>query len=92
MNIKTNAVVGSTGNNSVNLSNGFSAGTLTAEGNINLSGISTVGVLSSTSLNATTITVSSLSGNGSGLTNIPNVQSSRIIAFKYIFSDPPLRS
>lgn len=92
MNIKANAVVGSTGNNSVNLSNGFYGGSISLQGNIVIGGITTVGILSSTSLVTTTINVNSLSGNGSGLTNVPNIQTSRVIALKYIFADPPLRA
>lgn len=69
-----------------------SGNTITAQGNVNLSGISTVGVLSSTSLTATTITATSFSGNGSGLTGLPVVNSGKVIALKLIFDPIPFRS
>ena len=80
MNIKSNSVVSSNGNESVNLPNGFSVGSLTAQGNFNISGITTSETLNTNGLTASVVNVRSLSGNGSGITNVPNLQSSRVIA------------
>lgn len=93
MNIKTNSVVNYDDTGPTGLSNGYSVGILTSQGNQNLTGISTIQTISATQINSSTISVSDgLNGNGSGLTNLPNIQSSRIIALKYIFADPPLRA
>lgn len=92
MNIKSNSIVSSNGNESVNLPNGFSVGSIIVQGNLNLLGITTSQSVNSNEIFATSVNVESLSGNGSGLTNTPNIQSSRVIALKYIFADPPLRA
>ena len=92
MNIKTNSVIGSNGNKSVSLPNGFYVGSLSAQGNLNITGITTSEVLNTNGLNASIVNVSSISGNGSGLTGVPNLQSGRVIALKYIFADPPMRA
>lgn len=93
MNIKTNSVVNYEGTGSIELPNGYSVGILTSQGNQNFTGISTIQTISAVNINSSTISISNgLNGNGSGLNNLPNIQSGRIIALKYIFSDPPLRS
>ena len=92
MNIKSNSIVSSNGNESVNLPNGFSVGSIIVQGNLNLLGITTSQSVNSNEIFATSVNVESLSGNGSELTNTPNIQSSRVIALKYIFADPPLRA
>lgn len=92
MNIKTNAIVNYNGTEPTELPNGYSVGILTSQGNINISGISTIETISGTSLNSSTISVTSMNGDGSGLTNLPSLQNGRVIALKYIFADPPLRS
>jgi hypothetical protein len=38
------------------------------------------------------VTASTFVGNGSGLTGVQSISSSKSIALKYIISDPPLRS
>lgn len=58
--------------------------TLAISGNINNTGVSTVGVLSATSANITGIVTATFVGDGSGLTGIPVVTSSKAIAFAYI--------
>lgn len=65
---------------------------ISGEGNLSLSGISTVGVVSTTSLTATTINASSFSGNGSELTGLPVINSGKVIALKLIFDPIPFRS
>lgn len=92
MNIKTNAIVNYNGTEPIELPNGYSVGILTSQGNINISGISTIETISGTSLNSSTISVTSMNGDEYGLTNLPSLQNGRVIALKYIFADPPLRS
>ena len=66
---------------------------LNVQGNVNLTGISTVGLLSATNAVVSGIvTATSFIGDGSGLSNIASVSASKSIALKYIISDPPLRS
>ena len=66
---------------------------LNVQGNVNISGVSTVGLLSATNAVVSGIvTATSFIGDGSGLSNIASVSASKSIALKYIISDPPLRS
>ena len=66
---------------------------LNVQGNVNISGVSTVGLLSATNVSVSGIvTATSFIGDGSGLSNITTVSASKSIALKYIISDPPLRS
>ena len=96
MNIKTNSVVGNDGNSAIQLTYGAtlpSGSRLNVQGNVNLTGISTVGLLSATNAVVSGIvTASTFVGNGSGLTGVQSISSSKSIALKYIISDPPLRS
>ena len=67
--------------------------TLTANGNINLIGVSTVGFLTVSNVNVSgVVTASSFVGDGSGLVGLQVVDASKSIALKYIIADPPLRS
>jgi hypothetical protein len=95
MNIKTNSVVGNDGNSAIQLTYGAtlpSGSRLNVQGNVNISGVSTVGLLSATNANVSGIvTATSFIGDGSGL-SITTVSVSKSIALKYIISDPPLRS
>ncbi len=92
MNIKANSVVNYNGTGATELPNGYSVGILTSQGNQNIIGITTIQTISGTSANCTTISVTSMNGNGSGLTGTTSIQNGRVIALKYIFADPPLRS
>ena len=96
MNIKTNSVVGNDGNSAIQLTYGAtlpSGSRLNVQGNVNISGVSTVGLLSATNASVSGIvTATTFVGDGSGLSNIISVSSSKSIALKYIISDPPLRS
>ncbi len=65
---------------------------VSAAGNVNISGISTVATISATNINATTVSATSFSGNGSQLTGLPIVNSGKIIALKLIFDPLPFRS
>lgn len=64
---------------------------LEVQGNI-LSGVSTAGFTTSNNFFAGIVTSTTFSGNGSQLTGLPTFTTSKIIAYKYILSDPPLRS
>ena len=57
---------------------------LEVQGNINLTGVTTVGQLSSTNLTATTIVANSFVGDGSELTGLPTVDSGKAIAIALI--------
>ena len=66
---------------------------LTVNGNINLTGVSTVGILSAT--NAVIIgvvTATSFRGDGSQLTGVQSVDPSKSIALRFIIADHPHRS
>lgn len=65
---------------------------VSAQGNVSISGISTVGTVNATSVNATTVSANSFTGNGSQLTGLPVVNSSKVIALKLIFDPLPFRS
>lgn len=93
MNIKSNSVLSSNGLNSVNLPNSISIGSslLNVYGNIH-SGVITATTLTASSLTATTVSSSNCIGDGSQLSGLETTTVNRIIALKYIFADPPLRS
>jgi hypothetical protein len=57
---------------------------LEVQGNINLTGVTTVGQLSSTNLTATNIVANSFVGDGSSLTGLPTVDSGKAIAIALI--------
>jgi hypothetical protein len=99
MKIKSDSIVSSNGSGPVEFSYGVSlplGNKLNIQGdvNINATGISTVGFLSATNVNAGVgnVTATSFVGDGSGLTGVPSVSVSKSIALRYIIADPPLRS
>ena len=61
-------------------------------GSVVTSGVTTVGFLTAQNATVGVITATTLIGDGSGLTNVPTVTTSKSIALKLILSDPPLRS
>jgi hypothetical protein len=66
---------------------------LNIQGDINIAGVSTVGFLSATSINASGIvTATSFVGDGSGLLAVPTVSASKSIALKIILDPLPFRS
>ena len=66
---------------------------LNIQGDINIAGVSTVGFLSATSINASGIvTATSFVGDGSGLTGVPTASASKSIALKIILDPLPFRS
>lgn len=94
MNIKSNSVAGSNNLDAVNLPNSISIGSsiVNVFGNVQTTGVVTTTTLNSNSVNTTTISSPNFIGNGSQLTNITTTNASKVIALKYILSDPPLRS
>jgi|GEM_PF-2210615 len=96
MRIRSDSIVNKNGDGSIQFSNGAVAAEgqpIIVQGNLNISGIATVGFLTAKNANITgVITATSFVGDGSQLTNIPTVNTSRSIALRYIIADPPLRS
>jgi len=67
--------------------------TLTSSGNINLSGISTVGFLTATTANIVgVITATYFYGDGSGLTNLPSVSTAKMRIIREIMGSHPFRA
>ena len=95
MNIRSNSIVNKNGNDAVQLTYGASVPSgqlLNVQGNLNVSGIVTVGFLTAKNANVTgVITATSFVGSGSGLTNVPVVSTSKSIALRYIIGDHPHR-
>lgn len=94
MKITANSIVDSLGTGEVTIDDASfkSVGILTAFGSVNIAGVATVGIISSTNVSCTNINSQSLVGDGSGLTNIDSTTPSKAYAFKIILGDPPLRS
>jgi len=94
--LRVNSIVNRNDNNTVQLSYGAtvpSGQLLNIQGNLNISGIATVGFLTAKNANITgIITATTFSGNGSQLTNVPVVSSSKSIALKMILDPLPHRA
>lgn len=67
-------------------------GELALNGEVDITGITTVGFVTAQHANVGIITAVTFNGDGSGLTNVPSLQTSKAYALKLVFSDPPLRS
>ena len=66
---------------------------LTVNGNINVAGLSTIGILSATNAVVSGIvTATSFRGDGSQLTGVQSVSPSKSIALRFIIADHPHRS
>ena len=94
MNIRTNSVVNKTDTGVVNAVYGtlISTGVHNVLGDIRVSGIATVGFVTTKNGNITgVITATTLVGDGSRLVNVPSVSTGKSIALKLIIGDPPLR-
>lgn len=94
MNIKTNSIVNKTDTGGVNAVYGtkVSTGVHNVQGNINISGVTTVGFLTANNANISgVITATSFVGDGSQLQGVPTVSSAKSIALRYIFGDLPYR-
>ena len=84
--IRVDSIVDLSGTGPVNLPNSAiipDGGVLKANGNVNV-GVATVGVLTTTSLNASTVTASSFVGDGSQLTGLPIINNGKAIALTLI--------
>jgi hypothetical protein len=93
--IKVNSISNRLDEGPPELSNGAilpSESSLTVSGGLNLTGISTVGDISATNIDASTVTASSFVGDGSQLTGLPTVSQSKIIALKIIMDPLPFRA
>ncbi len=67
--------------------------TFNIQGNLNHTGISTVGILTITNANVSGIvTATTFKGNGAGLTNIPAASIGKIFALQTILDPMPFRS
>jgi len=86
--IRVDSITDVNGTGAVTLSYGASIPSgqlLNVQGNLNISGIATVGFLTAKNANITgVVTATTFSGNGSQLTNIPVVSSSKSIALAII--------
>lgn len=95
MNIKSNSVVGSNGVSSPSFPDGMkmSGNIINNYGNLNLIGITTLSNINANTSISNVVYSTSYVGDASGLTGIvTTTTSSKVIALKYLFSDPPLRS
>jgi len=96
MRIRSDSIVNKNNNGEVQFITGASTGEgqpIIVQGNLNISGIATVGFLTAKNANIIgIITATTFSGNGSQLTNIPVVSVSKLIALKLIIGDHPHRS
>jgi len=93
--LRTDSITNKTGDGSVNLDQGAtipSDKNIVSSGNINATGISTVGFLSVTNASVGIVTATTFVGDGSGLTQISGVSIAKSIALRSIIGDPPLRS
>ena len=69
-----------------------SGSTMTSSGDVNISGIATVGFITATHMTAGIVTATSFVGNGSQLTSIPTTSAGKAIALKFILDPLPFRS
>ena len=70
-----------------------STGSVEVQGNINVSGASTVGILSASSaIVVGIVSATAFVGDGSGLTGIPVISAAKAIALKIILDPLPFRS
>lgn len=92
--IQVDSLVSSDGTGAVSAGQGLnlSGSPFVLQSNIDISGISTLGFVSTTNVVVGVVTSNLFSGDGSQLTGLPTFTASKIIAYKYILSDPPLRS
>ena len=97
-NVRVDSLTNKNNNGPVELPSGVTVdvelqgGELAVNGELYVSGITTVGFLTTQHATVGIITAETLRGDGAGLTNLPNVTTSKAIALKLIFADPPLRS
>ena len=95
--IRANSIVDRNDSGAVELTYGAtipSGQTFSIQGNLNHTGISTVGILTITSgANISgVVTATSFEGNGSGFTNIPTATIGKVFALQTILDPMPFRS
>lgn len=97
-NVRVDSITNRNNNGPVEVPSGLTVdvaglgGELAVNGELHVTGVATVGFLTTQHATVGIITAETLRGDGSGLTNLPNVTTSKAIALKLIFADPPLRS
>ena len=94
--VKVNVITNKNEDGAVELTQGgtIPAGKqLSITANSDITGIMTVGTYSAANVNVSgVVTAAFYIGSGENLTNLPSVSSSKIIAYRYILGDPPLRA
>jgi len=93
--IKVDSIVGSNGESPPSFPEGINIGQniINNYGNLNVSGISTIQTINVDTSISNTLYSSSYFGDASGLTGIDATTTlSKVVALKYLLSDPPLRS
>jgi len=93
--IQTDSIVSSDGTGLPSFLKGYTVSNnapTEVQSSLNITGIATVGFLTATNMVVGVVTATLLEGDGSSLTNIPEVASSRAYAIHTIFADPPLRA
>ena len=92
-NVRVDSLTNKNNNGPVEVPSGLS-GELAANGNLYSTGITTVGFITTQHATVGVVTATTFIGDGSGLTNVPTVTTSKSIALKLLLSpsDPPLRS
>jgi hypothetical protein len=95
-NLNTDSIVKTNNDGPVNILHGISIPPdiqIDIIGEMSVSGIASVEIVNSSSVNVSGIvTATSFVGDGSGLTGLTTITRGQSIGFKFIFSDPPLRS
>lgn len=66
--------------------------TVSVQGNLNVSGISTTGSIVATSVNVVGVLTATLSGDGSNIQNLPVVTKAKVIAFKRLLAYDEFRA
>ena len=92
--VQVDSLVSSDGTGVVTARQGLnlSGAVLVVPTNVNVGSFATVGVITTTGAVTGVTTATTLFGDGSQITGTPSFTLSKIIAYKYILSDPPLRS
>ena len=92
--VQVDSLVSSDGTGAVSALKGLnlSGSNLNVGTPVNVSGIATIGIVTTTGAVTGVVTATTLFGDGSQITGTPSFTLTKIIAYKYILSDPPLRS
>jgi hypothetical protein len=93
--IQTNSIISSDGTGSPSFLKGYTVSNnapTELQSSVNISGITTVGFLTATNMVVGVVTATRFDGDGSGLTNVPEVTNGKAYAFHTLLADPPLRA